>query len=139
LSVKDRVDAPSLLEKTLDGAEHTTYAGNRRDDDDETEIHPRNLFESGKLEAASTTRKPATIGSRRALTICAQTVSQMRFGASQDECRSPQHACCVDTIERWCAERLSFGRTTVAGGLTKRPGKRQGAYDRCDDGRPSRG
>ena len=23
----------------------------------------------------------------------------------------------------------------MAGGLTKRPGKRQGAYDRCDDGR----
>jgi hypothetical protein len=51
--------------------------------------HRRNLFESGKLEAASTTRKPTTIGSRRALTICAQTVSQMRFGASQTNAAPP--------------------------------------------------
>ena len=50
---------------------------------------PRNRFASAKLELARTTRNPTTIGSSRALTICAQTVNQSRFGIAQTNALPP--------------------------------------------------
>ena len=50
---------------------------------------PRSCCGCGKLEKARTTRKITTIGSKTALTICAQTVSQTRFGSAHTNAAPP--------------------------------------------------
>ena len=83
--------------------------------------HLRNRFASGKREVARTTKKPTTIGSSKALTICVQIVSQNQVRDRPDKCRSPEYARGVDVVEQWSAEWLNFRRSAVAGSLTDLP------------------
>src|SRR6516164_8346412 len=78
-----------LLQKTVNRAEYAAGASNRRGNDDHARYQSRSRWGCGKIENARTTRKITTIGSRNALTICAQTVSQTSFGIRQTNAAPP--------------------------------------------------